>query len=261
MIQRPEHTKHSAEASTQWLLEGRNLTAGYGDLAAVRDVSITLGRGEIVALLGPNGAGKTTTLMTLAGILPKLGGEVLWLGEPARGPLHRRARAGLALVPEGRSVLMGMSVRDNLLLGRGGVDRAIELFPPLKPLLKRQAGLLSGGEQQMLTLSRCLASRPAAMLIDELSLGLAPIIVDRLSAALRQAVDEDGIGVLLVEQQARRALNTADRWYLMRQGSIVSSGDSQSAKHDFETAYLFGATDAPSPQAPEVAFPAPETQG
>ena len=232
------HESDAASIGKAPILEARQLTAGYGQLAAVRDVDLSLGEGEIVAMLGPNGAGKTTTLLTLAGVLRPLGGQVLWKGEPTKAPLHRRARAGLALVPEQRSVLMRMSTRDNLRLGKGGVEPALALFPELEPLLGRRAGLLSGGEQQMLTLARALASRPSVLLVDELSLGLAPIIVDRLLEALRRVAREQGVAVLLVEQHARRAVQLADRWYVLRQGTVVDEGDSSSAARALEAASL-----------------------
>ena len=136
---------------------------------------------------------------------------------------------------------MGMTVRDNLLLGRGGVEGAVALFPELEPLLGRRAGLLSGGEQQILTLGRALAAGPKALLVDELSLGLAPLVVERLLAVLRRAADEQGIAVLLVEQQVRRALKVSDRWYLMRGGSIVAEGDKGVAPEEVERIFLSGA--------------------
>jgi branched-chain amino acid transport system ATP-binding protein len=235
------------------LLEARDLTAGYGDLAAVRGVDIRVCPGEVIALFGPNGAGKTTTLLTMAGELPPLGGEVRWLGSPTRSPLHHRVRQGMAFVPEERSVVAGLTTRDNLLLGRGGVAGALAVFPELEPLLGRRAGLLSGGEQQMLTLARSLAMRPRLLLADELSLGLAPLIVKRLLETIRSAADERGVGVLLVEQQARRALTVADRWYLLRSGEIVATGDRDSDWSEVEHAYLTGAPDKsgavrPSPE-------------
>ncbi|GAA3516309.1 ABC transporter ATP-binding protein [Aeromicrobium panaciterrae] len=225
-------------AGGETVLELRGLSAGYGDFAVVRDVNLTVNRGEIVALLGPNGTGKSTTLLTAAGELTPLAGEVRWLGEPITSPLHHRARRGLAFVPEERSVLMSMTVRDNLLLGIGKVDPAVALFPELEPLLPTRAGLLSGGEQQMLTLARALATNPVALLLDELSLGLAPLVVSRLFAALRTAADENGVAVVLVEQQARRALGVADRWHLMRRGAIVASGDSSDGIESIESIYL-----------------------
>lgn len=220
------------------LIEARELTAGYGELAAVRGIDLVVRRGEVIALFGPNGAGKTTTLLTLAGELPPISGEVRWLGSPTRAPLYRRVREGMAFVPEERSVVPGMSTRDNLLLGRGGVEGALAVFPELEGLLDRPAGLLSGGEQQMLTLARSLALQPKLLLVDELSLGLAPIIVSRLMATIRRSADEHGIAVLLVEQQARRALTIADRWYLLRRGEIVATGDRTSDVSEIETGYL-----------------------
>jgi branched-chain amino acid transport system ATP-binding protein len=223
------------------LLEAVNLTAGYGDLAAVRDANLRLHRGEIVAVVGPNGAGKTTTMNALVGELPAMNGEVRWLGRPVSSPLHRRVREGLGYVPEIRSIIMSMSCRDNLRLGRGDLSHALELFPELEPLLPRRAGLLSGGEQQMLILGRALAARPTALIVDELSLGLAPVVVGRLMEALRVAAKQSDCGVLLVEQQARRAFAIADRWYLFRNGRNVASGDTKTGHQAMEQAYLAGA--------------------
>ena len=231
-------------APRQPVLELASVTAGYGDLAAVRDISIELHAGEVVALFGPNGAGKTTTLMAAVGVLPRMGGTVLWRGERSPRRLHMVSRAGLAYVPEARSIISGLSARDNLRLGRGGVDAALVYFPELGPLLGRKAGLLSGGEQQMLILARALASKPAALLVDELSLGLAPLVVERLLAAVREAADTEGLAVLLVEQQARRALSAADRWYLLRNGSIAASGVASSGLGTLEAAYLASMTDS-----------------
>jgi branched-chain amino acid transport system ATP-binding protein len=234
-------------ATRDVLLRARGLVAGYGELAVVHGVDLEVGQGEIVALLGPNGAGKSTTLLTLVGELPPLGGEVEWLGAPARGGLHQRARDGLGFVSEERSVFMAMSVRDNLLLGSGGIGPAVELFPELGALLDRRAGLLSGGEQQMLTLARALAREPRVLLADELSLGLGPIVVDRLLAAITHAALDRGVGVVLVEQQARRALQVADRWYLMRRGTIVAGGAASDGIAGIEAAYL---ADEHVPDAP-----------
>jgi branched-chain amino acid transport system ATP-binding protein len=209
---------------TEPLLELRSLTSGYGDLAAIRDVTMTLHVGEIVALFGPNGAGKSTTMSAAVGVLPIISGEVLWLGGRRPKNLCSLARNGLAFVPEGRSVISSLTVQDNLRLGAGGVDGAVAFFPELERLLSRPAGLLSGGEQQMLSLGRALATRPKALLADEISLGLAPIIVDRLFSAIRQASASSGMGVLLVEQQPRRALAVADRWYLLQNGELAGDG-------------------------------------
>ena len=231
-------------ASRQSVLATEQLHAGYGEVVVVRDVDLSVGEGEIVALLGPNGSGKSTLLLTMAGELPPARGRVLVWGESTGEPLFQRARRGLGFVPEERSVLMGMSVRDNLLLGRGGIEGAVTIFPELGALLDRRAGLLSGGEQQMLTLGRALAAEPKALLVDELSLGLAPLVVERLLAVLRRAADERGIAVLLVEQQVRRALQVADRWYLMRGGAIVANGDASVAPEELERIFLAGAEGA-----------------
>jgi ABC-type branched-subunit amino acid transport system ATPase component len=201
------------------LLETRGLDAGYGGAACVRGVDLSVAAGEVAVLLGPNGAGKTTTLRTLAGVLPRIAGEVLFDGALTTAPLHRRARRGLGFVPEERSVVTGLSARDNLRLGRGGVDAAVEMFPELRQHLNRRAGLLSGGQQQMLSLARVLAAQPRVLLADELSLGLAPMVVRRLLASVRAAADR-GVGVLMVEQHARQALEIADRAYVMRRGRI-----------------------------------------
>jgi branched-chain amino acid transport system ATP-binding protein len=206
------------------LLDLQSLTSGYGDLAAIRDVSLQLYAGEIVALFGPNGAGKSTTLNAAVGVLPTIDGQVLWLGGRRPKTVTALARNGLAFVPEGRSVISGLTVRDNLKLGKGGVDGALGYFPELERLLPRPAGLLSGGEQQMLTLGRALATEPRALLADEVSLGLAPLIVDRLFGAIRKASIDRGLAVLLVEQQPRRALAIAHRWYLLQNGRMVGEG-------------------------------------
>jgi branched-chain amino acid transport system ATP-binding protein len=232
--------QHQSQPTGEILLEAVGLTAGYGDLAAVRDATLRLHRGEIVAVVGPNGAGKTTTMHALVGELTPMGGEVRWLGRRVSSPLHQRVREGLGYVPEVRSIIMSMSCRDNLRLGRGDISHALELFPQLEPLLPRRAGLLSGGEQQMLILGRALAARPAALVVDELSLGLAPVVVGRLMEALRTAAKKDGCGVLLVEQQARRAFAVADRWYLFRNGRNVADGDTKSGNRAMEQAYLAG---------------------
>jgi branched-chain amino acid transport system ATP-binding protein len=206
------------------VLEVRDLRAGYGDLAAVRGVSFALAPGEVLAFLGANGAGKTTTLLATVGVLPRMSGSVRWEGRETRAPLHRLARLGLAFVPGAPSVISGLSARDNLKLGPGGVDGAVDRFPELGPLLDRPAGLLSGGEQQILSMGRALAGSPRVLLVDELSLGLAPLVVDRLLSAIRRAADETGLAVLLIEQQARRAFTVADRWCLLHMGTITHSG-------------------------------------
>ena len=208
---------------TSPLLEAKRLKAGYGQLPVVHDLDLHILPGEVVALLGANGAGKTTTILTLSGWQRPLGGEVLWKGRPTIDTLDRRARAGTALITETRSVFMNLSVEQNLRVSRADRTAALDLFPELGPLMSRRAGLLSGGEQQMLALARALARRPDLLLVDELSLGLAPKVVDRLLAAIRDAASE-GTGVLLVEQQAKRALEVADRAYVLRRGAVRLSG-------------------------------------
>jgi branched-chain amino acid transport system ATP-binding protein len=204
------------------VLDVRHLTSGYNELPVVRDLSLKVEAGEIVALLGPNGAGKSTTLLSIAGVVPPMSGTISMQGQPLTGPLHRRARRGMALITEGRSVFMGLSVATNLRLGRGDTERALESFPELRPLMDRRAGLLSGGEQQILTLARAVSGDSVLLLVDELSLGLAPLIVQRLLREVRVIADR-GVGVLLVEQHARQVLPIADRGYVMRRGKIVLS--------------------------------------
>jgi branched-chain amino acid transport system ATP-binding protein len=225
------------------ILEARQLTVGYSGIPAVRDLDLQVRAGEVVALLGANGAGKTATILGLAGELKPMSGEVWWLGKPVRSSLARRAREGLALVTEERSVFMQLTTAENLRLGRGDPEKALELFPLLRDHLQRRAGLLSGGQQQILTLARALASSPKALLADELSLGLAPIIVRQLLGVLRQAADEHGIGVLLVEQHARNAFEVADRVYVMHRGRCALAGSTAEMEEQFaliEESYLSG---------------------
>ncbi len=227
------------------VLAARGVSAGYGAIPVLTDLDLHVDAGEIVALMGANGAGKSTTLMTLAGRLTATSGEVEWLGKPVRSPLHRRARAGLRYVSEERSIIRSLSTLDNLRLGPGPVGEALDLFPELRPLLKRPAGLLSGGEQQILTLARALAGEPRALLADELSLGLAPLVVERLMQAIRDAASR-GVGVLLVEQQVRAALTAADRGYVLRRGVVALSGsaaDLLTQITDIEATYLTGVTE------------------
>jgi len=223
------------------MLEIRGLTAGYGDVPVVHGIDLTVGAGEVVALLGPNGAGKTTTLLALGGVLPSTG-EVRYDDRPLTGPLHRRARRGLGLITEERAVFRQLSTRTNLALGAGGVDGALEVFPELDRLLDRKAGLLSGGEQQMVVLARALAARPRLLLVDELSLGLAPMMVARLLTALGAAA-ADGMSVLLVEQHARQALEIAARAYVLLRGAIELEGtgaDLLARLPEIERTYLGG---------------------
>ncbi|MDF3313222.1 ABC transporter ATP-binding protein [Rhodococcus sp. T2V] len=241
----PQHRSDAIPNSTgSHALEARGLVLAYGSLPVVRDVDISVDPGEIVVLVGANGAGKSTTLLGLAGGLPPVSGEVLLNGQPAQGALSQRSRDGFAYITEERCVLMTMTVEENLKLGAGGVDRAVDFMPELKPLLNRRVGLLSGGEQQMVALARALATNPSVIAADELSLGLAPLIVDRLMKVLRDAADH-GVAVLIVEQQVRRALHLCDRGYVMRQGQVVIEGtrDELLARiDDVEHAYLSAAS-------------------
>lgn len=225
------------------IIETRGLIAGYGkEIEIVHGIDIEVHPGEVVALLGANGAGKTTTILTLAGELPALGGEVLWDGEPTTAPLYQRARSGLALVTEERAVLMQMSIVENLRVSRCDVDQAFELFPELADHAKRRVGLLSGGQQQMLALARALARPTTILLADELSLGLAPQIVSRLLQAVRSAADS-GIGVLLVEQHVHQAIAIADRAYVLQRGNVQFAGTAAElgdSIDDIQKSYLSG---------------------
>ncbi len=234
------------------LLAIENLSSGYSGVPVVRGINMRIDEGEVVALLGPNGAGKTTTLLTVSGLLKVLEGSVTVLGGPATfGAPHKAARRGLAHVPEDRSLFFGLTVQENLRLGlRGsrskqaaGFERALDLLPALKPLMSRRSGLLSGGEQQMLAMARALVSEPKLLLVDEMSLGLAPIIVERLLPLVREIADETGAGVLIVEQHVHLALNVCDRAYVMSHGEIVLQGSAPELKQRpdlLEASYLGG---------------------
>lgn len=225
------------------LLEAKGLAAGYEGRPVVHDLDLSVGAGEVVALLGPNGAGKTTTLLTMAGELDPIEGEVLIDGEAVKSPLHARARRGLGYITEERSVFTGLTARENLWCGGVPIERALALFPELERVLDTRGGLLSGGEQQMLTLARALGRGPRLLLADELSLGLAPLVVDRLLKAVRAAADA-GTAVLVVEQYARKALEYADRAYVMAGGRIrmaVSASEGRQRLSDIEATYFSAA--------------------
>ncbi len=227
------------------------LHTGYGGVAVVRDLDLSVRPGEVVALLGPNGAGKTTTLLTISGLIKPLVGHI-WIDGNAvdtKYP-HRNARLGLAHVAEDRSLFFDLTTEENLRLGLRGSDdesadleHALELLPALRSLLDRRAGLLSGGEQQMLAMARALAGRPRLLLVDEMSLGLAPVIVERLLPIVRDVAESTGAGVLIVEQHIHMALEVVDRAYVMNRGRIVMEGTAAELKQHQElllASYLGG---------------------
>ena len=203
------------------IIEAVDLSAGYSSGLAIRNVSLTVSPGEIVALLGANGAGKTTTLLSLAGELRPRSGEVMWQGSRQRRPLHKRAQDGLCYVPDDGGVFRGLTTRQNLALSRHhDRDSALTVFPELRRLLDRRGGLLSGGEQRMLSVGRALSSHTKLLIADELSLGLAPLTVGVILRAIRQSADT-GLGALIVEQHVHRVLEIADRVYVMQRGVIT----------------------------------------
>jgi branched-chain amino acid transport system ATP-binding protein len=212
-------------------LELRGISAAYGRTAVLRDVDVTVGPGVVAALLGPNGAGKTTLLRVAAGLMRPSAGRVLIDGADATGAAaHRRAHAGLCLVPEGRGVFPTLTVRENLKLQIPArtrrdlnFERALDAFPVLRDRLRQTAGTLSGGQQQMLAMARCYLARPKVALLDEVSMGLAPQVVDQIFDSLRRLVDE-GISVLLVEQYVNRALEMSSTVYLLNRGAITFAG-------------------------------------
>lgn len=218
------------------MLEVSGLDAFYGDAQALWDVTLAVGRGETVSLIGPNGAGKSTLVASVAGLHPVARGQVRIDGVAVVGlPAHRVCAHGVAVVPEGRRIFADMTVYDNLCLGayrraaraeyRSGLASVFELFPRLSARTRQLAGSLSGGEQQMLAIGRALMARPRLLLLDEPSLGLAPVVVDEVFDAIR-VINERGVSVLLVEQDIDRALEISTRGYLLAEGRVIAEAPS-----------------------------------
>ena len=233
------------------LLKVEGLELSYGEVSACRDISFDVEEGEIVTLVGSNGAGKTTTLRGVAGAMAPIKGRILFDGADITGlPAHKRALAGIALVPEGRRIFPALTVRENLEMGgfkfrkdkakvASLIERAMTMFPRLRERSAQRAGTLSGGEQQMLALSRALMSEPRLLCLDEPSLGLAPLVVQEIFKSI-EATNAAGTSILLVEQNARYALETARRGYVLQTGSVIASGSCEALKNDerVKEAYL-----------------------
>jgi branched-chain amino acid transport system ATP-binding protein len=237
---------------TPAMLEVDAISVFYGNIAAVKELSLTVEQGEIVTLIGSNGAGKSTTLRTISGLLKPRHGNLRFLGKPITGiPAHEVVQRGIAQSPEGRRIFPKMTVAENLDLGaflrkdKAGIaedqGRMLELFPRLRERIGQKAGTLSGGEQQMLAVARALMARPKLLLLDEPSMGLAPVLVDVIFATIRR-IREQGTTVLVVEQNARAALSVADRAYVLESGTIKLQGAARELRNDPEIAkaYLGG---------------------
>jgi branched-chain amino acid transport system ATP-binding protein len=240
----------SPRGSDEAVLRVEGLSAGYGDVQVVWDVSFEIRRGEIVAFVGSNGAGKSTTLKAIAGVVPAMAGRLTLLGAPfAEWPYYRRVAAGISLVAEGRALFAGLTIEENLRMGAylrrdpvaiaADLARVYEFFPRLAERRTQLAGTLSGGEQQMCAIGRGLMSRPRVLMIDELSLGLAPVVVDGLVDIVRK-IRGEGVEILLVEQDVATALTLADRGYVLDVGRVVLEGPAARllADPDVKRAYL-----------------------
>ena len=239
-----------ANAASAPILALDKLEVAYGGIQAIKGIDLVIGHGELVCLIGANGAGKTTTLKGICGLQPVKSGTIHYKGDSIAGrPPFELVRRGLAMVPEGRGVFGALTVDENLAMGayvcgdktaiRREIDRAFERFPRLKERRGQTAGTLSGGEQQMLAISRALMSKPTLLLLDEPSMGLAPLMVQKVFETV-MTVSREGVTILLVEQNARLALEVSDRGYVMESGVITLSGDAKSLLHDpaVRAAYL-----------------------
>ena len=224
------------------LLEIEDMHSYYGHIQALRGISLTVDEGEVVTLIGSNGAGKTTTLRSIHGILPPKRGRIIFAGEEIQGvPAHELISRGIAQSPEGRRIFFRMTVLENLEMGayhrndasgiREDMDRVFDLFPRLKERTKQEAGTMSGGEQQMLAIGRALMSRPRLLLLDEPSMGLAPVLVERIFETIRE-INKQGTTILLVEQNANIALEIATRGYVLETGTIVNSAPAAELRED-----------------------------
>jgi branched-chain amino acid transport system ATP-binding protein len=235
---------------TSPLLQLQNLQIAYGGIQAVKGIDLDLWAGELVCLIGANGAGKTTTLNAIAGVLPVAGGDILYGGDRMNTvPAHKRLRKGIALVPEGRGIFTRLTVEENLRMGaytrddKAGIETDLErvytMLPRVKERLHQVAGTLSGGEQQMVAIGRALLSRPKLLLLDEPSMGLAPLVVEKIFEVV-QSVAREGVTILLVEQNANLALEFAQRGYVMESGKITltGTGDELLANPKVRAAYL-----------------------